>query len=86
MKQIYFFGSIFIFFLIVVTAVYGLFVPGAYSRETANWATQAKAQDWMDLLLAAPILLIKYKNLVFRVCWQRLKRERCGFASGRFLA
>ncbi|MGB9006569.1 MAG: hypothetical protein WCB96_12665 [Candidatus Aminicenantales bacterium] len=58
MKKIYFFGSILLFFLIAVTAVYGLFVPGAYSRETANWATQARAQDWVDLLLAAPILLV----------------------------
>jgi hypothetical protein len=57
MKKIYFFGSILLFFLIAVTAFYGLFVPGAYSRETANWATQARAQDWVDLLLAAPILL-----------------------------
>jgi len=58
MKKIYFFGSVLLFFLMAVTAVYGLFVPGAYSRETANWATQAKAQDWVDLLLAAPILLV----------------------------
>jgi len=58
MKKIYFFGSIFLFFLVTVTAFYGLFVPGAYSRETANWATQARAQDWADLLLAAPILLV----------------------------
>lgn len=58
MKKIYFFGSILLFFLVAVTALYGLFVPGAYSRETANWATQARAQDWVDLLLAAPILLV----------------------------
>lgn len=58
MKKIYFFGSILLFFLIAVAAFYGLFIPGAYSRETANWATQARAQDWVDLLLAAPILLV----------------------------
>jgi hypothetical protein len=58
MKKIYFLGSIILFVLIAVTAFYGLFVPGAYSRETANWATQARAQDWADVLLAAPILLI----------------------------
>jgi len=57
MKKNYLFGSFVLFFLIALTAVYGLFVPGAYSRETANWAAQAKAQDWADLLLAAPILL-----------------------------
>ncbi len=57
MKKIYFFGSILLFFLIAVAAFYGLFIPGAYSRETANWTTQARAQDWVDLLLAAPILL-----------------------------
>lgn len=45
MKKIYFLGSIILFVLIAVTAVYGLFVFGAYSRETANWATQARAQD-----------------------------------------
>jgi len=58
MKKNFFFGSVVLFFLITITAVYGLFVPGAYSRETANWAAQAKAQDWADLLLAAPIFLI----------------------------
>lgn len=58
MKKIYFYGSILLVFLIVISAVYGLFIPGAYSRETANWATQARAQDWVDLLLASPILLV----------------------------
>ena len=58
MKKIYFRGSVVVSALIAVTAVYGLFVPGSYSRETANWAAQARAQDWADLVLAAPILLV----------------------------
>lgn len=58
MKKSFFLGSLFLAALIAATAVYGLFLPGSYSRETANWAAQARGQDWADLLLAVPLLLI----------------------------
>jgi hypothetical protein len=58
MKKSFFLGSLLLAAGIAITAVYGLFVPGAYSGETANWAAQARGQDWADLLLAVPLLLV----------------------------
>ena len=33
-----------------------ILLPGAYARETPSWAAQGFGQDWVDLLLAVPVL------------------------------
>ncbi|AHB42138.1 hypothetical protein RAAC3_TM7C00001G0276 [Candidatus Saccharibacteria bacterium RAAC3_TM7_1] len=49
--------SLLISALVVVASLYGLLDPSIYSKETLNWATQAKGQD-IGNLLAVPILLV----------------------------
>jgi len=49
--------SLLISVLVVVASLYGLLDPSIYSKETLNWATQAKGQD-LGNLLAVPILLV----------------------------
>lgn len=44
--------------LFAVTSLGGLLMPSAYARETENWAVQALAQDWFDLSVASPALLL----------------------------
>ncbi|MCW5805229.1 MAG: hypothetical protein KIT31_22860 [Deltaproteobacteria bacterium] len=44
--------------LLAAVSVGGLALPSLYARETAAWRTQAIAQDWFDLLVAAPALLL----------------------------
>jgi hypothetical protein len=36
----------------------GLTFPSLYARESASWTAQALGQDWVDLLLAVPWLVI----------------------------
>lgn len=36
----------------------GLLLPATYARETASWAAEGIAQDWVDLVLVVPLLLI----------------------------
>lgn len=36
----------------------GIFVSDTYARETLNWASQAIGQDYVNLFLAAPALII----------------------------
>ena len=35
-----------------------LVLPAAYARETASWTAQGVGQDWVDLLVVAPLLVI----------------------------
>jgi hypothetical protein len=44
--------------LLVVVSLGGLGWPETYARETPSWALQAIAQDWFDLIVAAPVLAI----------------------------
>jgi hypothetical protein len=44
--------------LLAVISIGGVVIPSAYARESPNWATQAIAQDWFDLVFAAPALLL----------------------------
>ncbi len=44
--------------LVALVSAGGLLIPGQYARETANWAVQGYAQDWVDLVLLAPVLLL----------------------------
>jgi len=36
----------------------GLLIPSMYARETSNWTVQAIAQDWFDLTVAVPCLVL----------------------------
>ena len=36
----------------------GIALPSTYARETAAWAAQAVGQDWFDLLIAVPWLVL----------------------------
>lgn len=58
MRKIYFLLTIILATLLLSTSVFGLFNPLAYSAETANMAAQTIAQDWVNLLVALPALLI----------------------------
>ncbi len=44
--------------LISAISLAGIFVPGIYSEETANWTAQAVGQDIIDLLFIMPALII----------------------------
>ncbi len=58
MKKNYILLSLFLAVMITITAIYGIFIPGTYSAETANWATQSMAQDWANLVIAVPLLMV----------------------------
>jgi hypothetical protein len=45
-------------FLVAIASLGGLLIPSLYSRESANWAAQAVSQDWIDLVLAVPWLIV----------------------------
>jgi hypothetical protein len=36
----------------------GILLPSVYARETASWAAQGLGQDWVDLLVVAPALIV----------------------------
>ena len=42
--------------LLAIVSLGGLVAPGMYVRESADWATQAVAQDGFDLAVAAPVI------------------------------
>ncbi len=42
----------------VIASCVGLFTPDFYSTETLNWQAQSVSQDFIDLVLIAPCLLI----------------------------
>jgi hypothetical protein len=44
--------------LVAVAALGGIVSHATYAHETASWRAQGIAQDWVDLLLAAPWLAI----------------------------
>ncbi|HTY12257.1 MAG TPA: hypothetical protein VMF88_14445 [Bacteroidota bacterium] len=44
--------------LMIGVSYAGLFIPGAYAKETLNWTAQAVGQDAVDLLLISPLLLL----------------------------
>jgi hypothetical protein len=44
--------------LVAAASLAGLMLPATYARETANWAAQAVGQDWVDLLVAVPWLVV----------------------------
>jgi hypothetical protein len=44
--------------LLAVASLSGILFPATYARETASWAAQAVGQDWVDLILAGPWLVV----------------------------
>jgi len=44
--------------LVALASLGGILLPATYARETASWRVQGMAQDWVDLLVAAPWLAI----------------------------
>ena len=50
--------SIVVAAIFVAVSLGGLLTPATYARETVNWAGQATAQDWFDLVVAAPALCV----------------------------
>ena len=44
--------------LIILVSYVGLFTPDFYSKETLNWQAQSTGQDFIDLFLITPCLLI----------------------------
>lgn len=44
--------------LVAIASLGGIFDPAIYARETESWRTQGMAQDWVDLVVAAPWLAI----------------------------
>ncbi len=44
--------------LIGVASLAGILVPSTYARDSANWAAQGVGQDWADLLLLVPTLIL----------------------------
>ncbi len=43
--------------LVAIAGLVGIFDPAIYARETASWAAQGIGQDWVNVLVAAPLLL-----------------------------
>lgn len=44
--------------LVALSSLGGILLPSTYARETASWAAQGIGQDWVDLLLVAPFLIL----------------------------
>ncbi len=44
--------------LFAAASLGNIVLPSAYARETASWTAQGIGQDWVDLLLVAPVLAI----------------------------
>jgi hypothetical protein len=44
--------------VVAAASLAGIVGPLTYQHETANWAAQAVGQDWADLLLAVPWLVV----------------------------
>lgn len=44
--------------LMALVSLLGITSPGTYGKETPNWAAQALGQDWINLAVVFPMLLI----------------------------
>ena len=44
--------------LVTLASFTGISDPATYARETASWRAQGIGQDWIDLLIAAPWLVV----------------------------
>ncbi|MFL5303738.1 MAG: hypothetical protein ACJ8F1_00930 [Polyangia bacterium] len=43
---------------LAAVSLFGIVLPGTYARETTAWAAQAIGQDWFDLVVAVPWLVV----------------------------
>lgn len=41
-----------------VVSFFGAFVPGTYARDAASMAAQGRGQDWVDLFIVLPLLVL----------------------------
>jgi len=44
--------------LVAATALGGIFLPSTYARETASWSAQGIGQDWVNLTVMVPCLVV----------------------------
>ena len=44
--------------LVAAASLAGILLPASYANETAEWAAQGVAQDWIDLVVAVPLLVV----------------------------
>jgi len=51
-------GGLVLAAMLAVMSLAGLTLAGMYARETASWTAQAHAQDWFDLVVATPVIVI----------------------------
>lgn len=58
MKKVFLYLTVLLSLLIAAAAAYGFFYEGAYLKETPNWTAQVIAQDWINLLVGIPVLLV----------------------------
>lgn len=56
--RIWLWSSVFAAVIMAWVSFLGISSPETYSQETANWAAQAIGQDYVNLFLAAPLLLM----------------------------
>jgi hypothetical protein len=43
---------------LVVVSIFGAFIPATYERDAPSMAAQGMGQDWVDLFLVVPLLLL----------------------------
>ena len=51
-------GSLALAALMAMASLGGILLPDAYARESTDWRGQALGQDWFDLVIAAPWLVL----------------------------
>jgi hypothetical protein len=51
-------GSLVLAALVALASLGGILLPDAYARETSDWRGQALGQDWFDLVIASPWLVL----------------------------
>jgi hypothetical protein len=44
--------------LVAVSSFAGIAIPAVYAKETASWAAQGVGQDWVDLVVVTPLLVL----------------------------
>ena len=54
---------------LAVVSVFGAFVPTTYERDAPSMAVQGMGQDWVDLFLVVPLLVL---SLIFMLRGGRL--------------
>jgi hypothetical protein len=50
--------SVAIALLVAAASLMGIALPSTYAAETASWTAQAIGQDWVNLLLVVPCLIV----------------------------